>query len=234
MCSNFSIADENKQMSDVNVLELYQQVTSLTMAFNEKYGHKAELPYNVKTCINNIEINSNLTTYLGTDNYGKYADNSPFVHQAEKMTAALDKLMAKFNELGFIQAIINNGKIPAIMFDIDNTLEMTSFTDDYYSKSTENDPASVDFVREQCFKNGIQCYFITARYCNEASANTTASWVKEHLGLTNEQIANNVFLSGSVNNMACTTNPTESVAYKDAYREALSEQKNMYLSLIHI
>lgn len=79
------------------------------------------------------------------------------------------------------------------MFDIDNTLELTSFNDDYDSKGTKPTPYMADFVKNQCFKDGVDCYFITARYCNTASATTTAKWLKVNLDLTDDQINKYVF-----------------------------------------
>ncbi len=62
------------------------------------------------------------------------------------------------------------------------------------------------FVKTQCFKDGVDCYFITARYVM-LQHYSTAKWLKDNLNLTDEQINKYVFLSGLINNSLCAIQP---------------------------
>lgn len=221
-CSN----DDDK--SNVDPLELYNKVTQLEAAFDEQYGDTFKLPENAKQCTKNITKNSDVFKYMDSKTGYDYTDNSQYAQTAKKLVDSLNNLMYEFKDIGFIKAIEKSGKHPAIMFDIDNTLELTSFNDDYDSKGTKPTPYITDFVKKQCFKNGVDCYFITARYCNTASATTTAKWLKNNLNLTDDQIDKYVFLSGSIENSLCASGANDKVAYKDSFRQALSEQRNVY------
>ncbi|MED7788839.1 hypothetical protein [Francisella sp. 19X1-34] len=224
-----SIYGATKEVSyKTNPLKLYSEVTSLTMAFNEKYGKKADLPYNEKQAISLILKNSSTKKYMLSDDYNSFKKNSEFSKQTSDMMKALATLINKFKKIGFIDEIKSQGKTPALMFDIDNTVELTSFDDDYWTKSGINDPATAKFIKQICFKDGISCYFITARACNAATSKATKEWLKKHIGLTDDQLKNNVFLSGSVPHYACTNKANTSVAYKDMLREALSDSRNVY------
>tara|TARA_B110000977_G_C11051273_1_gene482418 strand:- start:958 stop:1947 length:990 start_codon:yes stop_codon:yes gene_type:complete len=211
-----------------NPLELYSEVTSLTMAFNSKYGKKASIPTNSQGSIPLILANSDTKKFMGSKDYNGYSKNSQFSKRSSAMMEDLETLIGKFKQIGFIDEIKSQGKTPAIMFDIDNTIELTSFEDDINTKSGINDPATAKFIKKVCFKNGVDCYFITARSCNNAEATNTKTWLQKHLGLTDKQISKYVFLSGSVPGNACTTDANNKVAYKDAFRRALSEQRNVY------
>ena len=221
-CSN-----KNNQ-NDVNPLELYSKITQLGNAFDEQYGDTFKLPENAKKCVAHIIKNSDVLKYMDSKNGYDYNHNSQYAKTAKKLVDNLNNLISEFKQIGFIKTIEKNGKHPAIMFDIDNTLELTSFNDDYDSKGTKLTPYITDFVKDQCFKDGIDCYFITARYCNRASATTTAKWLKDNLNLSDNQINNYVFLSGSIKNSLCATGTNDKVAYKDSFRQALSEQRNVY------
>ena len=215
-------------VSNVNSLELYSKVTSLTMAFNEQYGKKFRLPVNARDSVNEIVKNSNTREYMGTKDYNSFSHDSEFSKYANHMMNSLFTLIKTFKNIGFINEIKAQGKTPALMFDIDNTIELTSFDDDYFTKSGINDPATANFIKKVCFKDGIDCYFITARYCNKKSATATKNWLKKHIGLTNKQISKYVFLSGAIPDNACTSNTNEKVAYKDILREDLTQTRNVY------
>ncbi|WP_440993409.1 hypothetical protein [Cysteiniphilum litorale] len=212
----------------VDSLRLYSEVTSLTMAFNAKYGKPFSLPTNAQAAINQIANNSDTKRYMDTKDYNNFAKDSQFAKDANAMMSDLTNLIANFKKIGFIHAIEAEGKTPAIMFDIDNTIELTSFDDDYFTKSGINDPATAEFIEQNCFKDGIACYFITARSCNHNESSATRSWLKKHLHLSDKTLDQYVFLSGSVPADACTSNANERVAYKDVLRRALSDQRHVY------
>lgn len=221
-------SSSNKQLYAVNPLTLYSEVTSLTMAFNEQYGKPFRLPVNARDAIDVILKNSNTKKYMGTTDYNTYGKNALFAKYAHNMMDALTQLIQRFKEIGFFQEIEAQGKTPALMFDIDNTIELTSFVDDYQTKSGINDPATADFIKKVCFKDGLVCYFITARTCNRNEAVSTKKWLKQHLKLSNQQISNYVFLSGAIPEDACTSKPNEKIAYKDVLRQALSQARHVY------
>jgi hypothetical protein len=220
-------ASDNKQYN-VNPLELYSKVTSLTMAFNEKYGKEFRLPVNAKDSVDVILKHSDTKKYMGSKTYNGYSLDSKFSKEAHDMMNALANLVGDFKRIGFIREIKSQGKTPALMFDIDNTIELTSFDDDYFTKSGINDPSTAHFIKNVCFKDGIACYFITARTCNHNEASATKKWLQKHLSLTNEQVSKYVFLSGSMPANACTSKPNEKVAYKDVLRESLSQTRHVY------
>lgn len=221
-------ACSNNDKNNVDPLELYNKVTQLEAAFDEQYGDTFKLPENANKCVADITKDSNDFKYMGTKNSYDYSLNSQYAKTAKKLVGSLNNLLSEFKQIGFIKTIEKNGKHPAIMFDIDNTLELTSFNDGYDSKGTKPTPYMADFVKNQCFKDGVDCYFITARYCNTASATTTAKWLKVNLDLTDDQINKYVFLSGSIDNSLCATGANDKVAYKDSFRQALSEQRSVY------
>ena len=227
-CALLSGSAYAHNLNKVDSLELYSKVTSLTMAFNEKYGKKFRLPVNARDSIGEIVANSNTKNYMGTKTFNDYTKDSKFAQYSNHMMNSLFDLITTFKKIGFIHEIKNNGKIPALMFDIDNTIELTSFDDDYFTKSGLNDPATTKFIKKVCFKDGIKCYFITARYCNNKSATATKRWLKKHLSLSNKQLSKYVFLSGAIPDDACTNNSNEKVAYKDILREDLSKNRNIY------
>ncbi|MCF6777692.1 HAD family acid phosphatase [Thiotrichales bacterium 19X7-9] len=226
---NITFADEiNMNKGHVDSLKLYSEVTSLTMAFNEKYGKEFRLPVNAKDSVKTILENSNTKKYMDTKPYNDYGSNSQFSIDAHKMMSDLKNLINQFKEIGFINEIKLHGQTPAIMFDIDNTIELTSFDDDYFTKSGINDPATSEFIKSVCFKDGIACYFITARTCNKDEALATKEWLKVHLKLSNNELNHYVFLSGSVPANACTSESNVRVAYKDVLRQALTDQRHVY------
>ncbi len=221
--------DEYIKKSDiVDPLVLFTKVTELKTAFYQQYGNKVELPENAKQCSAEITKNSNVYDYMDSKDALSYTEDSEYAKDGEATFTALDKLMNEFKDIGFIKAIKNDNKTPALMFDIDNTLQLTSFDDDWFTKADMATPGAINFLKNQCFKDGVDCYFITARYCYTDAANSTEKWLKDNVGLTDEQIDKYVFLSGAIDDNLCATNPNEKVAYKDAFRQALSEQRNVY------
>ena len=228
MAQSMSAQPTQAQVFHVNPLKLYSEVTSLTMAFNAKYGKESSLPSNAKAGVNKIIAHSNTQNYMGTKTYNDYAQNSQFAKDANSMMTDLSQLITSFKKIGFIQEIKAQNQTPAIMFDIDNTIELTSFDDDYYTKSGINDPATAQFIKTNCFKDGVDCYFITARSCNVHEASATKQWLQKHLHLSDQEISKYVFLSGAIPSDACTGNPNERVAYKDVLRRALSEKQHVY------
>jgi hypothetical protein len=228
LTTSLSLAKVPSKNSQVDPLTLYSKVTALTMAFNSKYGKRFSLPDNAKSAIPSILKNSNSHRYMASKTDNTYQKNSKFAKDAQSMMQDLSSLLLQFKKIGFIHAIKAKGKTPAIMLDIDNTLELTSFADNYWSASSRNDPASVGFAEKNCFKDGIACYFITARTCNQKEASQTTHWLKKHLHLSNKQIANHLFFSAAIRDKACTQKNNQLVAYKDIIRHELSIKRHVY------
>ncbi|MED7789497.1 hypothetical protein [Francisella sp. 19X1-34] len=209
---NFNINSQKKTKKyETNPLELYSKVTSLTMAFNSRYGKKAMIPKNAQDSLNLILKNSNIKEYMGSKDYNGYSKNSKFYKRAQAMMSDLENLIVEFKKIGFIDEIKSQGKTPGIMIDIDNTIELTSFEDDINTKSGIDDPATKKFIKDVCFKDGIACYFITARTCNKNEALNTEEWLEKNIGLSKEQVSKYVFLSGAIHNNACAFNPNNSI-----------------------
>jgi hypothetical protein len=114
------------------------------------------------------------------------------------------------------------------MFDIDNTLEFSAAAD---SDDKGDGPAiqgMVDFANRWCFKNGLACYFITARNCDASSVPPTAKWLRNNLHLSDMQVSRYTHFSRNSNNLTCTIPGNPQVAYKDVIRQALEDQQNIF------
>lgn len=167
-----------------------------------------------------------LTT--GADGYSQYADDSGYAKDVHVLRGHLDDLMESFNRTGLIGELKRHGKTPALMFDIDNTLEFSAAPD---SDPKGDGPAiqgMVDFVDRWCFKDGVACYFVTARDCDVSSTKPTAKWLKNNLHLSDEQVRRYTHFSRNTQSLTCSIPGAPTVAYKDVIREALEEQEQVF------
>ena len=165
----------------------------------------------------------------GKDGYFRYGKDSAYAHDVAALTANLDRLMTAFQHTGLRDELKRRGLTPALMFDIDNTLEFSAAPD---SDAKGDGPAiqgMVDFAKRWCFKDGVVCYFITARNCDASSVPPTAKWLKDNLHLSDEQLRRYTHFSRNTSSLTCPALPdTTEVAYKDVIREALEQQEHIF------
>ncbi len=218
--------------SQVDSLKLYQDMTAGKSLFSERTGSPVQLNASEKICIDPVLKGSDATAYYELtkksykdyyDNYGKF---SQYAKDVAELVKRMDGLLDSFSRSGLLKEIASRGMKPALMFDIDNTIEFTAGAD---SDPTGDGPPivkMVDFVKRRCFKNKLACYFITARWCNSKSVKPTVKWLKNELGLNDEMVNEFTRLSGSLT--GCSAESGITVAYKDVVRQALAEKNGIF------
>jgi hypothetical protein len=169
-----------------------------------------------------------LTT--GSDGYSHYGSGSEYAANIDALRQRLDGLMVSFNKSGLLNELKRKGQTPALMFDIDNTLEFSGAID---SDPSGNGPAIqgvAAFAQQWCFKEGVDCYFVTARSCNASSAQPTAFWLGKNMGLDAEKINRYTYFSRNTEELVCADlpAPAPNVAYKDIVREALVDERKVF------
>jgi len=234
-----------------DTLALYRQMTGLKTQFQERTGEPTQFSGSEKICISAtcnqdgtdckpgdhyngspLMEGSDYRKYyaltIGQDGYSHYGENSQYAGDLAKLTGKLDQLMETFARTGFRSELKRRGLTPALMFDIDNTLEFSAAAD---SDNKGDGPAIqdiVDFANRRCFKDGLVCYFITARNCDASSVPPTAKWLKNNLHLSDKQVSRYTHFSRNSESLTCTIQSNPQVAYKDVIREALEQQQNIF------
>lgn len=246
-----SACSVNQTMNSPDTLSLYREMTSMKTQLQERTGEPTQFNASEKMCItatcadgdtdckptdhyngsplmaaSDYEKYYDLTT--GADGYSQYGKTSHYARDVARLTANLDQLMETFESTGLRREVQMQGLTPALMFDIDNTLEFSAAAD---SDTKGDGPAIegvVDFAQRWCFKDGLACYFVTARNCDASSVPPTAKWLKNNLDLSDEQIGRYTHFSRNTQSLTCTIPGNPQVAYKDVIREALTEQQNVF------
>ncbi len=234
-----------------DTLTLYRQMTSLKTQLQERTGEPTQFSGSEKICItatckqgdtgckptdhyngSPLMAGSDYKKYYalttGKDGYSHYGSRSQFAGDVAALTTRLNQLMQTFESTGLRSELKRRGLTPALMFDIDNTLEFSAAPD---SDAKGDGPAiqgMVDFANRWCFKDGLACYFITARNCDASSVPPTAKWLKNNLHLSEEQLKRYTHFSRNQNSLTCTIPGNPQVAYKDVIREALEQQQDIF------
>jgi hypothetical protein len=187
----------NQDVTTPDTLSLFREMTSMKTQLQERTGEPTQFSGSEKMCItaacedgdtdckptdhyngsplmagSDYEKYYELTT--GVDGYSHYGENSHYAQDVARLTANLDQLMETFERTGLRSEAEKRGLTPALMFDIDNTLELSAAPD---SDTKGDGPAIegvVEFAQRWCFKDGLACYFITARNCDASSVPPTA------------------------------------------------------------
>lgn len=240
-----------KQEGAPDTLALYRQLTGLKTQLQERTGEPTQFSGSEKICItatckqgdrdckpadhyngSPLMAGSDYQKYYvlttGRDGYSHYGKESHFAHDVAGLTAKLDRLMEGFERTGLRRELKRRGLTPALMFDIDNTLEFSAAPD---ADAKGDGPAiqgMVDFANRWCFKDDLVCYFITARNCDASSVPPTEKWLKTHLHLSDEQVSRYTHFSRNSQSLTCTIPGHPVVAYKDVIREALEEKQNIF------
>ncbi|MCS6260400.1 hypothetical protein G3479_14265 [Shewanella baltica] len=162
--------------------------------------------------------------------FSQYGAQSQYATDIDTLRKRLDDLMWSFKKSGLIDALKQQKKTPALMFDIDNTLEFSAAID---SDPTGKGPAiqgMVDFAKQWCFKDGVDCYFVTARNCENQSAKPTQYWLEKNMGLDAKVVDRFTYFSRNTKQLVCSNlpTPTPNVAYKDIVREALEAERKVF------
>jgi hypothetical protein len=117
-----------------------------------------------------------------------------------------------------------------MMFDIDNTLEFSSRSDNDTKGDGPPITPTVDFVKKWS-KEGVRCYFVTGREPNKVEAQATEKWLKNTFGLTDSELEQRVFFLGDLIMSSLDSSnvpPNTEIAYKDVARQALSERDGAF------
>lgn len=237
---------------DVDALQLFRALTLGRTQLDPRLGEPRQLDDSEKRCAaascssgetecttsaepvqSPLLRASDVTQYYGLrpgpDDFVRYNEDSSYGQDIRAVVHDMDGLLDAFEATGLRATLAQQQRTPALMFDIDNTLEFTAGPDTDLTGTGPQIRAMVEFVRRRCFKQGLDCYFITARTCEPTRAAATASWVKTNLELTDEQIRRYTFLSRNPEKLTCAATPTGvTVAYKDVLREALEQQRKVF------
>ena len=239
------------QREEVDALALFREVTLSKSQLEVRTGMPFQFSGSEKQCVqatcqdgdqrcsptdhyegSPLMKASDYTRYYGLtqgpDGYSHYAPDSQYVRDVATLVADMDRLMQSFRDTGLRQALERQGKRPALMFDIDNTLEFTAAPDSDLQGEGPAITEVVDFALRWCFKDGLECYFVTARNCDAKSAAATATWLKANLKLDDQQLARSTHFSRNRKSLTCEVPGRPQVAYKDVIREALERQQNVF------
>jgi len=241
----------SKEEISPDVLTLYRQMTSLKTQLQERTGEPTQFSGSEKICItaackqgdmdckptdncsgSPLMTGSDYHKYYdlttGADGYADYGRSSAYALDIAELTADLDRLMESFELTGLRDELKHRSLVPALMFDIDNTLEFSAGPD---SDDQGDGPAirgMVDFAERWCFKDDLVCYFVTARNCDASSVTPTAKWLKKNLHLSDEQVRRYTHFSRNTQSLTCKVPGNPVVAYKDVIREALAQEQNIF------
>lgn len=167
-----------------------------------------------------------LTT--GDDSYFHYSSDSQYAKDLLTLTKDMDHLMESFYRTGLREELEWKGKTAALMFDLDNTLDFSAEKDDDPKGDKPAIKNIVDFANRWCFKDGLACYFITARNCDVNSVTSAEKWLKANLNLDDEKLRRYTYFSRNTKNLTCTIHDNPTVAYKDVIREALERENQVF------
>jgi hypothetical protein len=232
-------------------ITLFHQLTRLKTQLRERTGEPTQFSGSEKNCItatctqgdtdcrptdhyngSPLMAGSDYRKYYAlttdADGYAHYGRNSAYARDIDALTADLDQLMESFESTGFRNELKRRGLLPALMVDIDNTLEFSAASD---SDNKGDGPAiqgMVDFANRWCFKDDLVCYFITARNCDVSSVTPTEKWLKRNLHLSDAQVSRYTHFSRNTQSLTCTIPGNPVVAYKDVIRQALAQEENIF------
>jgi len=234
----FYIANKKAIKNYQATLSLFNQLTKNKIFYKEQEGELFQFPENVKICSSTISSESDANQYYGlkTKSYNNiydiYSDNSQYASDVQNTANNAENLINFLIESGFIESIKIQNKKPAIMLDIDNTLEFTSRSDDDLVGDGPPIKPMVEFVKKNCFQKGIDCYFITARPAEKTNIEATKKWLKKTFNLSDTQLKKYVFLIGNFvfgkKSNICSKAQNTTIAYKDVLRQSLTEKDNVY------
>lgn len=234
-----------------DITALYRQMTSLKTQLQVRSGEPAQFNSSEKICItatceqddmdckptdhyngSPLMAGSDYREYYalttGADGYARYGQDSRYARDVARLAEDLDQLMENFERTGLRSELKRRGFVPALMFDIDNTLEFSAGPD---SDAKGDGPAiqgMVEFASRWCFKDDLVCYFVTARNCDVSSVPPTEKWLKKNLHLSDEQIRRHTYFSRNTQSFTCTIPGNPVVAYKDIIRDALEQKQHIF------
>lgn len=217
-----------------NLLEMYSEVSGVpNLIENLPAEQNRFMPGNVQHCRNSIAaVSPQEGTNPGSDpklnhsNYS-YVVYSPKSRYAIHLRHVFDGADAT---LETVQNFEFKGQVPAIMFDIDNTLAYTGFNDTDILGKAPPMIRAVDFAKRWCrFDNKstakFDCFFLTARYCTQLKAAATKTWVLNNFPVDTEWVREHVFMTGGVG--GCDSQGC-SIAYKAVLRNWLHSNRRVY------
>jgi len=228
----FLILNSGISYSNGDTIKLFKSLTDKKFIFSSQYGNKEELPDNAKFCIDEVLKNSNSTNYYGLNaahgnmDHDTYSEGSRYSNDLQETVEYAEDTLLFLKKIGFFKTLRNKKMKPAIMFDIDNTLAFTSEHDDDETGNSPEIKETSNFVRKYCFKDNLECYFITARSCSSKEYKATYRWLKNVFNFNETILKRNLYLTGNLK--GCEKSRFERVAYKDLLKSALSKKYNIF------
>lgn len=160
--------------------------------------------------------------------YAVYRNDSQYAEDVTALKSNMDRLMESYKHTGLRKELEQRDMTPALMFDLDNTLEFSAGPDSDPKGEGPAIKGMVEFANQWCFKDGVACFFITARSCDESSTTPTKKWLKANLKLDEETVQRHTYFSRNTKNLTCSATGSATVAYKDVIREALEREQNVF------
>jgi len=218
----------SESSAEFNAPDFFTRLTAIESVYKATANDYFHLVKNLGQCMYYFQREMNVGFYYGfssSNGYDVYSEDSEYAERIRELVNVSDSMMDLFSGSGFNDLIKKGGKSPALMFDIDNTIEFTADRDQEFIGNGPSITGMVNFVQRRCFRDGIECYFITARYCNQPSAQSTKVWIKNTFEMSDAQVEKYVYLMGTIN--SCDSDPFIKIAYKDAVREALAKRDSL-------
>jgi len=233
ICCVFSIIAGCQARSETgaefNAVEFFTKLTAIESFYKTTTGDNYSLPSDFIQCFSNIGTQAFEVLYYynitSKDEFPQYSEDSNYAKHISELVDVSDSMMDLFSGSGFNDLIKKGGKSPALMFDIDNTIEFTYITDQEFTGTGPAITGMVNFIQRRCFRDGVECYFITARYCNKSLAESTKTWMKNTFDMSDEQVEKYVYIMGTIR--SCDSSPIIKISYKDAVREAIAKRDSV-------
>ncbi|CAG9460566.1 unnamed protein product [Pedinophyceae sp. YPF-701] len=145
----------------------------------------------------------------------------------------MDRVLDTIDRSGILAGVATEGRRPAIMLDVDNTLVFWIRHDAAEDPYGDAQPiqATIDFLVRRCLPDEggdpaqYECYLVTARTCGEGVGRALAKNLQDAVGdgMTQEWLKERLLFVGSL--MGCHS--WEHTAIKDLARAWLEEHRNV-------
>mmetsp|Transcript_536 Transcript_536/g.688 ORF Transcript_536/g.688 Transcript_536/m.688 type:complete len:410 (+) Transcript_536:287-1516(+) len=225
-------------------LHLFKKLTAPDAYYQETAGlAKYISPLNEDICQNELRT-MNISTKFGVDQlikenytapnsdivwrYEHYNGDSAYGSLLRKAVTQMQESLDDLKKGGFLRNLPNH-VTPAIMFDVDNTVQFTGRSDtDPYGRAPPI-PEVVNFLKKNCANfgghntHGVVCYAISARYCTKMKVESGETFFRKTFGVGKSYFDNYLYYSGALSGCK-TTVEDEHIAYKDVLRAALQRK----------
>ncbi|CAG9460565.1 unnamed protein product [Pedinophyceae sp. YPF-701] len=250
-----ALARREQRHSGTRPLDLFVRLTSqLRFAINPHIGRTYFMQRNVQACADAVAAQSDVAAFYGLDArktfchtdtlpgseeepltvcYYDYTEGSTYGETLRAQVNGMELALSLLLTSGALQALDDDGLAPAIMFDIDNTLQFTAQNDTDWFGLAPAIRETAAFAQRNCAGLGpsgygphagqFTCYFITARGCSKSKAFATRRFVRAAFPYASDDwIDGHVLLSGGLTGCG-----SWSTAYKDVLRAWLEDNRGV-------